>query len=96
MPDPKVARRLPVPLTHRDEDELALLRAEYQPMIQSLLGLSESPSDAALVHAVFELGMQQLREARRDAAYEALAATYDDAAARRVARRRPPLSADDE
>ena len=92
----KVARRLPVPLTERDDYELAVLRAECMPMIQNMLGLGESPSDAALVHAVFDLGLQQLREVRRDAAYEALAATYDNDAARRIARRRRPVSADDE
>ena len=88
----KAARRLPVPLTQQDEVELA----ESKTLIQRMLNLGDSPSDAALVHAVFDLGMQQVREARRDAAYEALAATYNDDAARRVARRRRPLSADDE
>jgi hypothetical protein len=91
-----VARRLPVPLTERDEYELAVLRSEYQPLIQQMLGVPDSPSDAALVHAVFDLGLQQIREARRNAAYAALAATYDDRTSRRVARRRRPLSADDE
>lgn len=95
MDGAKVARRLPVPLTDSDEDELVALRAEEQ-LIQQTLGLGSSSSDAALVHAVFDLGLRQLREARRDLAYEALAVTYDDDSARRVARRRRPLSAGDE
>jgi hypothetical protein len=92
----RLARRLPVPLTERDEEELAALRSEYKPLIKQVLGLDGSPSDAALVHAVFDLGLQQLREARSDLAYQALAVSYDDDSARRVARRRRPLSADDE
>jgi hypothetical protein len=96
MSDARVARRLPVPLTERDDDELAAMRADFTPALRNLLGLGEHPSDAALVHAVFDLGLRQVREAQRDLAYEQLAVAYDNDAARRVARRRRPLTADDE
>lgn len=88
------SRRLPVPLTEHDDAELALLRADSH--LEDVVGLTRDASDAALVHAVFELGLRQVREARLDLAYRALAVEYDDASAREVARRRRPLTGDDE
>lgn len=92
MPDMQT-RRLSVPLSEHDDAELARLRSTET---LETLGLAPSASDAALVHAVFDLGLRQLRERRMESAYAELALTYDDATARNVARRRRPLSADDE
>ncbi|MBA3743294.1 hypothetical protein [Sporichthya sp.] len=84
-------RRLSVPMTPDDDRALEALRAD-----PDALGLTGRPSDAQLLHAVFRLGLAQLEERRAEEAYAALALTYDDITARRVARRRSPLSAGDE
>jgi hypothetical protein len=98
MPAKAEKRRLSLPLTPEDEIELAALKTEpRREALASLLGVrTEFTSDAALVHAIFDLGLQRVREAQLDAGYAELAKSYADAEARQIARRRRPLTADDE
>lgn len=98
-----VVRRSSLPLTERDEHDLALLRSSA-PQRAALGRLSGEPlapadlSEAALLHAVFEAGLAAVREASEDAAYAELAAQQadEDTARRTEARRRRPSWATDQ
>jgi len=66
-------RRLSLPLTAKDQADLDLIRSTPE-RLGSLPGnIDASSSDAALVHAVFEAGLAQIREAAEIAGYAALA-----------------------
>ena len=65
-------RRLSVPLTDRDEEELKVVRRSPA-RLSALIDVDARSSDAHLVHAVFEAGLEHLREAEEAAEYVALA-----------------------
>ncbi len=101
--DQPVTRRPTLPLTSRDEADLARLRSAG-PARTALAGLTSLGADgelteAMLLHAVFEAGLRAVREAEEAAGYAAAVAEnpyypYEDEAeavalrARRHARRR--------
>jgi hypothetical protein len=97
-----IVRRPSLPLTERDERDLALLASspEHREALARLSGL-ESPSsvsEAAVLHAVFEVGIATIRSAVEEASYALLAAEQASAAAqlRAEARRRTPSWAHEE
>ena len=62
-------RRLSLPLTAKDQADLDLIRSTPE-RLGSLPGnIDASSSDAALVHAVFEAGLAQIREAAETAGF---------------------------
>ena len=75
-------RRLSVPLTDRDEEELRAVRRSPA-RLSALVDVDARASDAQLVHAVFEAGLEHLREAEEAAEYVALAADDEWAEAER-------------
>jgi hypothetical protein len=97
-----VLRRSSLPLTAQDEADLALIRSseELRAAFAGLLAgsdaralLHDSPSEAALLHAVFALGLARIREEVDAAGYAELAASYSpaiDLQRRSAARRRRP------
>jgi hypothetical protein len=95
-------RRTALPLTARDETDLAKLR-EPGPERDALSSLAAAlpegdVSEALLVHAVFVAGLRAVREATEAASYEADAVdrhTRADAD-RAAARRRPPTWTDED
>lgn len=91
-------RRPSLPLTARDEADLAVLR-DSEPSRQALARLTGIPtysstvSEATLLHAVFTAGLGALRQEAEEAGYAEIAAQQDAAeiaAQRRQARRRSP------
>ena len=92
-----VVRRPNLPLTERDEVELARLRssASLRKVLARLASgdsAVERMSEAMLLHAVFSAGLAAIRAAAEQEGYEALADDYREQARarRRLARRRPP------
>lgn len=96
-------RRSSLPLTERDQQDLALLRAS-EPQREALGRLTGEPvigadvSEVALIHAVFAAGLRALREATEEAGYAELAAqqTGELAVRRAESRRRRPVWAEDQ
>jgi hypothetical protein len=78
-------RRLPVPLTERDEADLRLIRNSPEALGQ--IGVRADDSDATIVHALMTLGARQAREAAEDAGYAALAADLEERAIELAIRR---------
>jgi hypothetical protein len=93
--DQPVTRRSPLPLTERDEADLAKLRSAG-PARAALARLTPSTplegvlTEAALLHAVFRAGMRVVHECAEEAGYAQLAAEYEaeDEERRKIARRR--------
>jgi hypothetical protein len=98
----RIVRRPSLPLTERDERDLALLSSSpgHREALERLSGL-ETPSavsEASMLHAVFEVGLAAIRSAVEEASYAQLAAEQAGAAAqhRAEARRRTPSWAHEE
>ena len=98
----RVVRRPSLPLSERDERDLALLSSSplHRDALVRLSGedvADFSVSEAALLHAVFEVGLTAIREATEEAGYAQLAADQAAEAARHHAdaRRRRPAWADE-
>jgi len=97
-----VQRRVPLPLTDADEAELALLKSDAG-IRATLAELSGAPvaggsaTEAALLHALLEVGWQAVRDRAEEAGYAELASQRAaDADQRRAeARRRRPGWADE-
>ena len=88
----RTVRRLPVPLTERDEADLTLIR--NSPEAQRAIGATDGMSDAALVHTLVAYAASRAREVAEEAAYAALAADPEHQefeAAMRHRRRRSEL-----
>lgn len=89
-------RRKSLPLTPRDLHDLAVLRRS--PVHRAVLAeladtsLSETSSDAAVLHAIWEAGVQAVLERVEDAGYAQISADREPAAERKALarRRRPP------
>ncbi len=98
----RIVRRPSLPLTERDERDLALLSSSpgHREALERLSGLEapSSVSEAAMLHAVFEVGLATIRSAVEEASYALLAAEQAGAAAqyRAEARRRTPSWAHEE
>lgn len=94
------ATRKSLPLTPSDVDHLAMLRAsaEHREALSDLAGsvVSERSSEAALLHAVWEVGMKAVQERVEEEGYAQLAEERDTSRRKSVARRRRPTWADDE
>ena len=100
--DQPVVRRPALPLTERDERDLALLRGDT-PERQALARLSgtavpASASEGLLLHMLLEIALVRVREEAEAIGYAELA---EQRAARQpdrraIARRRPPSWAADE
>jgi hypothetical protein len=103
----RVVRRPSLPLTERDEMDLALLRRTpiCQQALDRLTGQSiedegaigsAAVSEAALLHAVFQAGLGAIRAAAEDAGYAVMAAEQaEQAAQHQQSRRRRPSWADE-
>ncbi len=97
-----VVRRPSQPLTAADEADLALLK-ESAPYLQALSrlagqGLSEGEvTESVLLHAIFEAGLAAVRQLAESDGYGQVAVEYiaDEAARRRLSRRRRPAWADE-
>jgi hypothetical protein len=96
-------RRTPLPLTARDIEDLAKLRAP-SPEREALSDLADVPladevSEALLVHAVFTAGLRAIREAAEAHGYAQLAAqeeaSGEDADRRAISDRRAPWADED-
>jgi hypothetical protein len=95
-------RRPSLPLTERDEQDLALLRTSA-PHREALRQLTGEPvgdldaSEAMLLHAVFEAGLAAVRAATEALGYAELAAqqTAESATRKAEARRRRPAWVDE-
>jgi hypothetical protein len=97
------ARRPSLPLTEQDEQALELIRTSpaYRSALTRLSGevaeATTGMSEAALLHAVFEAGLDAIRLAAQESGYAALAAEQSTNAEfrRAAARRRRPSWADE-
>lgn len=96
-------RRTPLPLTARDIEDLARLRAQT-PEREALRDLADVPladevSEALLIHAVFTAGLRAIREAAEARGYAQLAAqeeaSGETADRRAISQRRPPRAGQD-
>lgn len=98
----KVTRRPSLPLTERDEADLATLRANDE-YLEALARLADTPldhataSESALLHAIFEIGMNALRDSAEADGYAQIAAesAAENGVRRATARRRLPTWASD-
>ena len=100
--DQPVVRRPPLPLTERDERALALLRADT-PEREALIRLAGASipvdmSDGRLLHTLIDIALMKVHEEVEASGYAELARqrAATDGDHRAVARRRPPLWADEE
>jgi hypothetical protein len=99
-----VTRRPSLPLTAKDESDLNLIRTSpsHQRALEQLgadlPGGAEALSEAALLHAVFEAGLDAVRMAAAEAGYAELARQQaaEAVANRAENRRRRPQWADEE
>lgn len=82
-----VKKRTSVPLTAKDVEDLAKLRSpgtlEYASLAEIMheldLGdLADEPSEAAVLHALFTIGLKRAREAVLEHSYAQLAASRDE------------------
>jgi len=95
-------RRPSLPLTQRDELDLARLRAPgYLNALERLVAPATDLADASeavLLHAIFQAGVNAVQEAVADAGYAALADQLADEAddRRLAARRRQPGWSDEQ
>jgi hypothetical protein len=94
--DQPVVRRPPLPLTAKDEQDLARLRAgtpEREALARLMDGrLPADVSESLLLHALLEVAMQRVREEAERVGYAELAEQRAASAAddRSAARRRAP------
>ena len=90
-----VVRRPSLPLTDRDETDLARLRdsVHYRQALTDLTGerLDARTSEGVLLHAIFEAGLATVRSAAEAAGYALVAADQKGQQEQRaIARRRTP------
>jgi hypothetical protein len=92
--------RKSLPLTSRDLKDLRRLRhsTTHQAALSDLAGelVTDTSSDAAVLHAVWEAGLKAVRERVEDEGYREMAKDGDIGIGRAAARRRRPTWADDE
>ncbi len=92
-----MTRRPSLPLTERDERDLASIREspEYRRAFEEATGEVDaaSMSESAMLHALFEAGINVLRQRVQDEGYAELA--HQQSEHRDAARRRRPSWADE-
>ena len=98
-----ILRRSTLPLTHRDEAELTLLRQSetHRNMLAKLSSSSTLPEDvseAVILHAVFEIGLRTVLEALEEKGYAEIAIGQESEEPNKyaTARRHRPAWADEE
>ena len=88
------AARKSLPLTERDQLALSILRSSptHLAILGELAGtaVSETSSEASVLHAVWEVGIQTVREQVEAAGYAQMAADREASKGRAIARRRRP------
>ena len=97
----RIVRRPSLPLTERDEQDLASVR--NSPEYRTALGLpttddvSQDVSESVLLHAIFEAGLRAIRRQAEEVGYAEIAQSYiqEDAQRRTIARRRRPAWAEE-
>lgn len=91
--------RKSLPLSERDLRELATLRnsPSHQAALDALAGsnIKDASSEAAVLHAVWEAGLNAVLERVEEQGYQQMAAERDLGARKAVSRRRQPLWADE-
>lgn len=87
LPSP---RRLSVTMTGRDLADLEFIRRSPERLRSLPVEVSQDSSEAALVHAIFEAGIQCLKEQAQESAY-ALLAQDSEYVQYREARRAAPV-----
>lgn len=91
--------RKSLPLSERDLRDLANLRRSpsHRAALAALAGsdLSDTSSEAAVLHAVWEAGLKAVLERVEEEGYEQMATERDLVARKAVARRRRPAWADE-
>lgn len=96
----ETATRKSLPLSTRDLSALSALRRSpvHRAVLADLAGtpLSETSSEAAVLHAIWEAGVQAVRERVEEAGYAEMAADRDPDVHKAVARRRRPTWADEQ
>src|SRR3954464_12043927 len=74
--DSRIAQRKPLPLSERDLRDLDLIRQTDTPQhraVVALLGRELPGSEAATLHALFEIALQAIAEQAREDGYRHLA-----------------------
>ncbi|MEB3052136.1 hypothetical protein KV112_20725 [Mycolicibacter sp. MYC123] len=95
--EPPIRKSLPL----YERDQMALTALRRSPTHLAILGelagtaVSESSSEAAVLHAVWEAGIQAVREQVEDAGYAAMAGDQETRERQAIARRRRPTWADE-
>lgn len=93
------ATRKSLPLTARDLEDIAKLRssATHRAALAELsdIAVSDSVSDARLIHAALQVGLREIRRQVEEAGYAEMAAQTDTTERKAVARRRRPRWADE-
>lgn len=95
--EPSVRKSLPLTA----DDQLTLSALRRSPMHLAVLGelagtgVTESSSEASVLHAVWEVGIRAVREQVEEAGYAAMAAEREPSEGRSIARRRRPAWADE-
>lgn len=69
MTQTRTKRRLSVPLTAQDERRLTRVRESPQALATLPGGVTTSSSEAAVIHALIEKGLDAMQEAQLEAAY---------------------------
>lgn len=91
--------RKSLPLSPRDLRDIEMLRGSYAHRSAlsdlSTESVDESSSEAVVLHAIWEAGMNAVREAVEEGEYARMAEDYDMSARKAVARRRRPAWADE-
>lgn len=95
---PKSTRKS-LPLSAHDLEDLKLLKESptYREALAKAAGveISNSASEAAVLHAVWEAGLKAIREQIEDQGYAEMAAQQDAVQRQAAARRRRPSWADE-
>ena len=93
----KISRRLSLPLSDKDEVDLALIRKSPERLRDLKDGLTNASSESAIVHAVFEKGLRSIREQAMEETYAEMAADAKvaaEAVANRLRLARRPRDSD--
>lgn len=64
-----ISRRFSLPLSNRDEADLALIRRSPERLRELDRDLTDKSSESAILHAVFEKGLQSIKEESIKQAY---------------------------
>ena len=94
-----ISRRLSLPISARDEADLALIRKSPESLRVLNSDLTDSSSETAVVRALFEQGLRLIREQAMQETYAEMAADMKiaaEAAANRLRLSRRPRDSDED